>query len=61
MLVTALAPEFGYDKAAVIAKKAHAQGITLEQAACDLGYLTKDEFRKMVDPSAMTRPFNIDK
>ena len=57
MLVTALAPEFGYDKAAVIAKKAHAEGITLEQAAVDLGYLTRDEFRQLVDPSAMTRPF----
>jgi len=61
MLVTALAPEFGYDKAAVIAKNAHAQGITLEQAAVDLGYLTGDEFRQLVDPSAMTRPFNIEK
>jgi fumarate hydratase class II len=57
MLVTALAPEFGYDKAAVIAKKAHAEGITLEQAAVDLGYLTREEFRQLVDPSAMTRPF----
>ncbi|MCF8125953.1 MAG: class II fumarate hydratase [Desulfotignum sp.] len=57
MLVTALAPKFGYDKAAVIAKKAHAEDITLEQAAVDLGYLTKEQFRKLVDPSAMTRPF----
>ncbi|MEX1298497.1 MAG: class II fumarate hydratase [Desulfotignum sp.] len=60
MLVTALAPEFGYDKAAVIAKKAHAEGITLERAACDLGYLTRDEFRQLVDPSAMTRPFKTE-
>jgi fumarate hydratase, class II len=60
MLVTALAPEFGYDKAAVIAKKAHAQDITLEQAACDLGYLTKEAFQKLVDPGAMTRPFNAE-
>ncbi len=57
MLATALVPELGYDKAAVIAKKAHAEGITLEQAVCDLKYLTRDEFRKLVDPSAMTRPF----
>ncbi len=57
MLVTALAPEFGYDKAAVIAKKAHAEGVTLEQAAVDLGYLTREKFRQLVDPSAMTRPF----
>lgn len=57
MLVTALAPEFGYDKAAVIAKKAHAEDITLEQAAVDLGYLTREEFRQLVDPPAMTRPF----
>ncbi|HKL00306.1 MAG TPA: class II fumarate hydratase [Desulfotignum sp.] len=57
MLVTALAPKFGYDKAAVIAKKAHAEDITLEQAACDLGYLTREAFHQLVDPSAMTRPF----
>ncbi len=57
MLVTALAPEFGYDKAAVIANKAHAEGITLAQAAGDLGYVTQQEFRDLVDPSAMTRPF----
>jgi fumarate hydratase, class II len=57
MLVTALAPKFGYDKAAVIAKKAHAEDITLEQAACDLGYLTRDAFHELVDPEAMTRPF----
>ena len=57
MLVTALAPKFGYDKAAVIAKKAHAEDITLEQAACDLGYLTREEFHQLVDPEDMTRPF----
>jgi fumarate hydratase class II len=57
MLVTALAPKLGYDKAAVIAKKAHADGITLAQAASDLGYLTKEEFSRLLDPSAMTRPF----
>jgi fumarate hydratase, class II len=57
MLVTALAPEFGYDKAAVIAKKAHAEGITLEQAAVDLGYLTTAQFHQLVDPNAMTQPF----
>lgn len=61
MLATALVPELGYDKAAVIAKKAHAEGITLEQAVCDLKYLTRDEFRKLVDPSAMTRPFKTKK
>ena len=57
MLVTALAPKFGYDKAANIARKAHAEDITLEQAACDLGYLTREEFHQLVDPGAMTRPF----
>jgi len=57
MLVTALAPKFGYDKAAVIAKKAHAEDITLEQAACDLGYLTREEFHQLVVPGDMTRPF----
>lgn len=58
MLVTALAPKFGYDKTAEIAKKAHADGTTLAQAASDLGYLTKEAFRQLVDPSAMTRPFD---
>jgi len=56
MLVTALNPHIGYDKAAQIAKQAHAEGITLKQAALSLGLLTADEFDRWVDPAAMTGP-----
>ncbi len=56
MLVTALAPEIGYDKAAEIAKKAHHEGTTLREAALALGYLTAAEFDAAIDPAAMTRP-----
>jgi fumarate hydratase class II len=56
MLVTALAPHIGYDKAAQIAKKAHHDGTTLKQAATALGYVTEDEFSKWVNPADMTRP-----
>ena len=48
MLVTALAPHIGYDKAAQIAKKAHKDGTTLEEAALSLGFITKDDFAKWV-------------
>ncbi|HEC43373.1 MAG TPA: class II fumarate hydratase [Bacteroides sp.] len=54
MLVTALNPHIGYDKAAEIAKKAFTQNSTLKQAALALGYLTEEEFDKWVDPSKMT-------
>lgn len=53
MLVTALNPHIGYEKAASIAKKAHKEGTTLKAAALSLGYLTEDEFSKWVDPSKM--------
>jgi fumarate hydratase class II len=53
MLVTALNTHIGYDNAAKIAKKAHAEGITLKQAALDLNLLTEKEFDKWVDPSRM--------
>jgi fumarate hydratase, class II len=53
MLVTALAPTIGYDKAAEIAKKAHHEGTTLREAALGLGYLTESEFDEMVDPHKM--------
>ncbi len=56
MLVTALAPKIGYDKAAEIAKKAHHEGTTLREAALALGYLTGAEFDAAIDPAAMTRP-----
>jgi fumarate hydratase class II len=56
MLVTALAPKIGYDKAAKIAKTAHANGTTLREEAVRLGYLTGSEFDRLVRPERMTRP-----
>jgi fumarate hydratase class II len=53
MLVTALAPKIGYDKAAEIAKKAHGEGTTLKEAALTLGYLTEAEYDDMVVPEKM--------
>jgi fumarate hydratase class II len=53
MLVTALAPKIGYDKAAEIAKKAHGEGITLREAALALGYLTEEEYDDIVVPEKM--------
>ncbi len=53
MLVTALAPRLGYDRAAAIAKKAHAEGLTLKEAAVALGYLTVEEFDREVRPESM--------
>ncbi|KMT56928.1 class II fumarate hydratase [Pseudomonas fildesensis] len=53
MLVTALNPHIGYDKSAQIAKKAYAEGLTLRQAALDLGYLTDEEFDQWVRPENM--------
>jgi len=55
MLVTALAPHIGYDRAAEIAKKAHRDGTTLREAALALGYVSAEDFARWVDPSAMTR------
>jgi fumarate hydratase class II len=56
MLVTALAPVVGYDRAAAIAHKAHVEGITLRDAALAMGVLDAAEFDRLVDPSRMTRP-----
>ena len=56
MLVTALAPKIGYDKAAKIAKTAHANGTTLREEAVRLGYLTGAEFDRLMRPERMTRP-----
>ena len=56
MLVTALTPRIGYDKAAEIAKKAHHEGTTLRVAALALGYLDEIEFDTLMRPEAMTRP-----
>ena len=56
MLVTALNPHIGYDAAARIAKKAHAEGITLKQAALDLGLVDAADFDAWVDPAKMVGP-----
>ncbi len=56
MLVTALNPKIGYDKAAEIAKKAHHEGISLREAALKLGHLTEKEFDELVRPENMTHP-----
>ena len=55
MLVTALNPHIGYDKAAQIAKRAHQTGETLRAAALALGYVTAEQFDAWVRPEAMTR------
>ncbi|MBT0726477.1 class II fumarate hydratase [Rosenbergiella australiborealis] len=54
MLVTALNPHIGYDKAAEIAKKAHHEGLTLKDSALQLGYLTEAQFEQWVRPEQMT-------
>jgi fumarate hydratase, class II len=56
MLVTALSPKIGYDKAAEIAHKAHQQHISLREAALKLGYLSAEEFDELVKPEKMTHP-----
>jgi fumarate hydratase, class II len=56
MLVTALSPRIGYDKAAEIAKKAHHEGTTLKEAALALGYLTEAEYDEAVRPERMIGP-----
>jgi fumarate hydratase, class II len=56
MLVTALNPHIGYDKAAEVAKKAHADGLTLKEAAVALGYVTAEDFDRWVRPEAMLGP-----
>lgn len=61
MLVTALNPYIGYDKAAATAKKAHAEGTTLKEAALALGYLTEEQFDAWVRPENMIGPTPIDK
>jgi fumarate hydratase, class II len=56
MLVTALAPSIGYDRAAAIAKAAHANGTTLREEALRLGYVSAADFDRLVRPEKMTRP-----
>lgn len=56
MLVTALNPHIGYDKAAKLAKNAHKKGLSLKESAKELGYLTEDEFDRLVRPESMLGP-----
>ena len=56
MLVTALAPSIGYDKAAQIAKAAHANGTTLREEAIRLGFVSAKDFDRLVRPARMTQP-----
>ena len=56
MLVTALAPKIGYDKAAQIAKEAHKRGTTLKEEVIRLGVLGEKEYDKIMDPMLMTKP-----
>ncbi len=56
MLVTALAPRIGYDKAAEIAKLAHRNGTTLREEALKLGHVTANEFDELVRPEDMVSP-----
>ncbi|VAW02372.1 Fumarate hydratase class II [hydrothermal vent metagenome] len=56
MLVTALAPVIGYDKATKVAKTAHANGTTLREEAVRLGYVTEQEFDQVVRPENMIAP-----
>jgi len=56
MLVTALTPHIGYDKAAQVAKKAQTEGTTLRDAVRDLGFMTGERFDELVQPREMIRP-----
>jgi fumarate hydratase, class II len=56
MLVTALAPKIGYDKAAKVAHTAHVENSSLREAALKLGFLTEEEFDQLVRPEKMTHP-----
>jgi fumarate hydratase, class II len=57
MLVTALAPVIGYDKASKIAHYAFDNDLTLKEAALKLGFVAEDEFNRIVDPKKMVRPY----
>ncbi len=56
MLVTALSPKIGYDKAAKVAHTAHEEGISLREACLKLGHLSGEEFDALVRPETMTKP-----
>jgi fumarate hydratase class II len=57
MLVTALSPVIGYDKASKIAHYANDNNLTLKAAALKLGYVSETEFDRIVDPSKMVHPY----
>src|SRR5271156_6634122 len=57
MLVPALAPVIGYDKASKIAHHALDNDLPLKQAALKLGFVTEDEFDRVVDPAKMVHPY----
>ena len=57
MLVTALAPVVGYDKASQIAHRAMERDLTLREAALQLGFVSEEEFDRVVDPAKMVRPY----
>jgi fumarate hydratase, class II len=57
MLVTALSPVIGYDKASKIAHYAMDKDLTLKAAALELGFVTEAEFDRIVDPTKMVRPY----
>ncbi|MCX7892153.1 MAG: class II fumarate hydratase [Burkholderiales bacterium] len=59
MLVTALAPHIGYDRAAEIAKRAHREGTSLREAALALGYVSAADFDRWVRPEAMVGPGGV--
>jgi fumarate hydratase, class II len=56
MLVTALTPHIGYDRAAQVAKHAHARGLSLREAALAVGGVSAEDFERWVDPSKMLAP-----
>ena len=56
MLVTALAPQIGYDKAASIAKKAYKNGTTLKEEVIKAGLVKEKEYEKIMNPLKMTKP-----
>ena len=60
MLVTALNPHIGYDKAAKVAKKAYTENLSLREAIVELGYMGAEEFDKLVQPEKMIRPRKIE-
>ena len=59
MLVTALVPHIGYDRAAQIAEHAQRQGSTLREAALELGAVSAEQFDAWVDPSRMLGPHRM--